>query len=125
MPVFDHVGAVGEVAEGLQTKLARVRGPLWKSLRLGLDEEIVLAVANRAGKVATEGDLGAGELGFSGVVDVDAGDIQRTGGFEVVDAGLDAVGEAAPVEVEVLGEELIFACVGADQACLPREVIRD
>jgi hypothetical protein len=50
------------------------------------------------------------------VVDVDAGDVQCLRRLEVVDDRLDAVGAVAPVEVEVVGDELALAAMLANEA---------
>ena len=74
-------------------------------------------------EVAAKGDLGAGKVVLRRVVDVDAGDIEGPGRFKVIDIGLDAVGVAAPVEIEVLRHKLVGAGVCADETALPRQVV--
>ncbi|MNC32411.1 hypothetical protein D3C75_807610 [compost metagenome] len=49
------------MAEGLQPELARIRSPVWKSLRLRLQHQVVAAL-QRAGHIAAEGDFRSGQL---------------------------------------------------------------
>ena len=74
VPVLEHVGAVGEMAEGLQAQLTRVGRPLRITLRLGFYEQEILPALERTRHVAAEGDLGARQFVLRRMIDVDAGD---------------------------------------------------
>ena len=113
------------MTERLKPKLAGIGRPLGKALCLCFDDEIILSSAHRAGQIATEGDLRAGQVILRGMVDVDTRDIERTRRREVIDFRLDAVGVSAPIEIEVLGDELAGPRMTANQSRLPREILGD
>ena len=124
VPVHDAERTAGDVAVGLQAQLAGVGEPAHLPLRLGLEHEVVRPALERAGHVAAEGDLLAGQAGLRGVVDVGAGEVHGARGGEVVHRRLQPVGPARrPVEVEVLGDELVLARVLAHDVVLPAEEI--
>ena len=75
------------MAECLQSKLARVGQPLWKSLSLSFDDQVVLAVAEGASQVAAKGDLGACKVILSGVVNINTGDIKSPGRCKLIYLG--------------------------------------
>lgn len=79
MPVHDAVGPTGDVTQRLQPELARIWQPTQLALRLGFQDQIVGATLDRAGQIATEGDLLASQLVLRGVIDVDPGDIKGLG----------------------------------------------
>ena len=125
MPVHDAVGPTGDVTQRLQPELARIWQPTQLALRLGLQDQIVGATLDRAGQIATEGDLLASQLVLRGVIDVDASDIKGLGDGKMVDGWLQPVGPARPpVEVEIVGDELIITRILPDQLRLPRQEFR-
>ena len=125
VPVLEHVGAVGEMAEGLQAQLTRVGRPLRITLRLGFDEQEILPALERTRHVAAEGDLGARQFVLRRMIDVDTGDVERMRRVKMVHARLHAVGVAAPIEIEILRDELTRPVVTPYKVDLPGKVIRD
>ena len=59
------------------------------------------------------------------VVDIDARHIECSRCVKMIDRGLDTVGVAAPVEIEVLRQELVGPRVTADDSSLPCEIVGD
>jgi hypothetical protein len=59
------------------------------------------------------------------MVDVDASHIECPRRRKMIDLRLDAIGVAAPVQIEVLGYELILPRMTVDAACLPSEIVGD
>ena len=125
VPVHDSHGTRGQVGVGLQAQLAGVGQPAHLPLGLGLQDQVGGAVLEGAVDVPTKGDLLAGELVLSGVVDVHPGQGDGLGRLEVVDGGLDPEGVAAPLVVEVLGDELVLAAVLVHDSALPQEEVGD
>ena len=121
MPVFHAVGAAGEMRVGLQSQLTGERQPAVLALGLGLEHQVVRAVLGGAGHVAAEGDLLAGQVVLGRVVDVHTGDVHALRRLEMVDGRLHAEGVAAPLEVEVVGDELVGLGVLAHDVGLPLE----
>src|SRR3954469_19206747 len=58
------------------------------------------------------------------MVDIDAGDIQSSCCGEMIHLWLDAIGVTPPVEIEIVGKELIWARVLAHEGGLPSEIVR-
>ena len=125
VPVLHAVGAGGQVAVGMQAQLAGERQPAVLALRLGFEHQVVRAILGGAGHVAAEGDFLAGQVVLGRVVDVHAGDVHALRRLEMVHGRLHAEGVAAPLEVEVVGDELVGLGVLAHDVGLPLEEFGD
>ncbi|MNT71416.1 hypothetical protein D3C72_2098970 [compost metagenome] len=59
VPVRDHIGTRGKVAERLQAQLAWIRRPMWKCLRLRFQHQII-AVLQRTRHISAKRDFNSG-----------------------------------------------------------------
>ena len=125
VPVAHSIRAGGQMAEGLEPELAGVGEPAEVALGLGLQNQIIGLALQPPGQGAAKGDLRPGEAVLAVVVDVTAGDGDRLCRPELIHIGLEAEGEAPPLEVEVVGDELVRPPVFVHDLPLPLEKFGD
>ena len=102
MPIFNHLGTRGEMAEGLKTQLSWVGRPFRKSLCLSFYYQIVLAIPYGPTDVSAKRNLRPGELVLSVVIKINPRNIQWYGRLPVIHVGLYAEAIALPCEIEIV-----------------------
>ena len=132
-PVHHAGGPGGNVAEGHQTELSRIGQPAGAALGLTFQHQVVAASGQGAHHVPGKGDFPPGQAVGAGAVDVCSHQSQGLGGGELVHIRLNPLGVAPlfsrgfqrlPVEVEVVGDELVLPFQLRHQFGLPFQEVR-
>ncbi len=88
------------MTEGLQPELAGIRDPGGKPLRFGFHDQVIRPL-QRTRDIPAERNLASGQLGLGRVININADDVKRARGGEVVNIRLDTERIAFPGKVKV------------------------
>ena len=109
------------MAVSLEAELPFIGCPVRISLGLCLQHQIILLL-QRSGHIPSEGDLRPGEVILAWMVNIHACHSQGLCRMEMIHIRLHPVGIAPPLEVEIVGDKLIFSLILLYNLCLPFQI---